>query len=314
MFPLYKNRSFSESISDPIAFFKKFGKHYFKNYFTVSGMFLLVMLVLLVFFSKAFTELTETSVSYNNQSSVASYFSNNSFYFGIAITIMALLGIILALINTSYPTLYIKLFEEKQLNFGTKEIVATFKQNFKKILLFFIGSIFIILPIAAIVLIINIALVFIIIGIPLFLFTIPALLVWISLSFNDYLLRDSGFFESLSNGYAMLKINFFPTVGATLIMLFILQTIQSIFTIIPYLIGIASLFASGNEMNPENAGETAGTAALIMSVIFIISIFIGYILYHFVYVQQVLIYYSKIESTEQTSSLTEIDLIGTDRE
>jgi len=317
MFQLYKDRSFGDYISDTIDFFKKFGKHYFKNYFIVNGIFLMILVVLIYFFSKIYMEFIQSSVISRGQnpSYVTEYFSNNLPVFIISFIIMMVLILVISIVNYALPSLYVELYEHKGLNFQAKDLIASLKKNFGRLLLFFIASFFVVLPIFFIVFIINIFLCFIIIGFPLFFITLPALMVWFSLSFNDYLLGKNHYFNALGNGFSMLKNNFWPAVGSSLIIFIIMYVLQTILTMIPYLFGVATLFASGQNLNdPANASDAFGTLSVMMIVIMVFSTLFGYIFQNFLNVQQVLVYYSQLEGSQNNTQNNEIELIGSDSE
>ncbi|MBP9792953.1 MAG: hypothetical protein KBC56_03045 [Flavobacterium sp.] len=317
MFQLYKDRDFGAYISDTIDFFKKFGKHYFKNYFIVNGIFLMILVVLIYFFSKIYMEFLQSSMTTvgQNNNYFTEYFNNNLPLFVISLLVFILLIGLISMINYAIPSLYIELYENKGTNFETKELIRSIKQNLGRVFLFFVASFFVVLPVFFIVLILNLALCFILIGIPLFLITIPALMVWISLSFNDYLLGKSSYFTSLGNGYSMLKSNFWPAVGSSLIMFIIVYILQSILTMIPYMFGVASIFASGQNLeDPANTNEVFGTISVLMIILMVFSTLFGYLFQNILNVQQVLIYYSQLEGSNQNSTNNEIELIGSEIE
>lgn len=317
MFQLYKDRTFGDYISDTIDFFKKFGKHYFKNYFIVNGIFLMSLVVLLYFFTTIYMESIQSSVisAGQNANYIQEYFSNNLPLFIISFVVMVVLILILSMINYAFPSLYVELYETKGINFEAKDLINSLKQNFGRILIFFIASFFVVLPIFLIVFIINVFLCFIIIGFPLLFITLPALMVWVSLSFNDYLLGKNSYFNSLMDGFTMLKNNFWPAVGASLIMVTIMYILQTVFTMIPYLFGIASIFSSGQDLNnPVNSGQAFGALSIIMSVVMIFSTLFGYFFQNILCIQQVLVYYSHLEESHQNDQNSEIELIGSDSE
>lgn len=317
MFQLYKDRTFGDYISDTIDFFKKFGKHYFKNYFIVNGIFLMILVVLIYFFTKIYMEFFQSTVISRGQNPnyISEYFNNNLPVFFISFVVMMVLILVISMVNYALPSLYVELYETRGLNFEAKDLIASLKQNFGRLLLFFIASFFIVLPIAFIVLILNVLLCFIIIGFPLFFITLPALMVWISLSFNDYLLGKNSYFNSLGNGFSMLKNNFWPAVGASLIMFIMMYIFQTILTMIPYLFGVASIFTSGQNFNdPAKANEVFGTLSIVMITMMVFSTLFGYIFQNFLNIQQVLVYYSQLEGSQSNSSNNEIELIGSDSE
>lgn len=317
MFQLYKDRSFGDYISDTIDFFKKFGKHYFKNYFIVNGIFLMILVVLIYFFSKIYMEFIQSSVISRGQNPnyVTEYFSNNLPVFIISFIVMMVLILVISIVNYALPSLYVELYEHKGLHFEAKDLIASLKKNFGRLLLFFVASFFVVIPIFFIVFMINALLCLIIIGIPLFFITIPALMVWVSLSFNDYLLGKNSYFNALGNGFSMLKNNFWPAVGASMVMFIIINILQSILTIIPYMIGIASIFSSGQNLNDSaNAGDAFGTLSIMMIVVMVLSTLFAYIFQNFLSIQQVLVYYSQLEGSQNNTQNNEIELIGSDSE
>jgi hypothetical protein len=317
MFPLYKDRDFGSYISDTIDFFKKYGKHYFKNYFIVNGGFLMVLVVLMYFFSKIYMEFFQTNMTLGGQNSnyVNEYFNNNIVLYTGSFFVMMILIMIISVINYALPTLYIELFEEKGTNFESAELFNALKQNIGRILLFFLASLFVVIPIFFIVFAINIALCFILIGIPLLFILFPAFMLWISLSFNDYILGKNNYFTSLSNGFAMLKNNFWPAVGASMVMFIIIYILQTIITMIPYMIGLFSMFGSGQNLNdPATSSDVFSTFAIMMVLVMVLSTLFGYLLQNFLNMQQVFVYYSQLEGSNQNSITHEIESIGAEIE
>lgn len=317
MFQLYKSRTFGDYVSDPIDFFKKQGKHYFKHYFIINGIFLMIFAVIIYFFTKIYMDFFQSTIINRNSSSnvVNDYFSNNAGVFIGTILGMIILGIIISIINYSYPTLYTKLYEQRGTNFETKDIINSIKGNFGRLLLFMLFSIFTMIPLFFIVMVINVFLCFIIIGFPLFFITFPALMSWMSLTFNNYILERKGYFESIGDGYRMLRSNFWPIVGGTLVMFVILYILQTIITMIPYMFGMISMYSVGNDLsNPENQSDFFGSFSIMMIAVMLLSTLVGFTFQNFLHIQQVLIYYSQVENEDLKTSNDEIELIGNDTE
>lgn len=318
MFQLFKKRDFSQNISDTIAFFKTFGKHYFKNYFTINGIFLLVLVVLFYFVAKVYMEFIVSVTANQGNSNVylANYFDGNIALFSIIFVVFILLLIFLSIINLAYPILYLQFLEKTgTVTFNTNQIITALKQNSGKLITFFFGLLFIIIPLMLVVFAFNVLLCFIIIGFPLFFVTIPAVMSWISLSFHEYLIQDVGFFESLGNGFRLLKQNFWSTIGTTIAVLIILQVIQSIITMVPYVIGLVLVFANAASSDMgANPHESLSTMTVVFSVILVFSVLLGYVFNNIIFINQGLIYYSLREEKEKNSSKSQIDLIGTDSE
>jgi hypothetical protein len=317
LFQLFKDRSFGDYISDPIDFFKKFGKHYFTNYFAINGIFLLLISISTYFFSKFYFDLIQSSINapLQNSNAIEAFFRDNAVLFLLIFILMVFFILFFSMINFAFPSLYIRLFEDKGTNFDTKEIIGLFKENFGRIIIFGLLSLLIFPFIFFIVMLINFGLVFLIIGIPLFFITLPALVIWANLSFNNYLLHKTPYFQSLSNGFTMLRNNFWPMVGSTLIFYILIQIVQGVLTFIPYTIGITSLISTGNSLsNPETSAEGFGAISIMATAFIIATILISYTFNNFIAIQQLLIYYSQIEKEDNNEIQSEIDLIGSDVE
>ena len=315
LFQLFKDRTFSDYISDPIDFFKKFGKHYFANYFAINGIFLLFISVSTYFFSKFYLDLIQSSVNAPQQNPFPfeAYITENLPLFLIGFIVIIIVTLLFGMINFAFPSLYIRLFEDKGTDFETKDIIHLFKENFGRIIIFGLLSMIIIPLVFLIVMALNFVLVFLIIGIPLFFITIPALMIWVNLSFNNYLLHKTPYFQSLSNGFTMLRNNFWPMVGATLIFYILIQIIQGFLTFIPYSVGLASLVTTENNFNEaQSSADSFGTISIMITAFIIATIIISYVFNNFIAIQQLLMYYSQIEKEDNNEIQSEIDLIGTD--
>src|SRR5690554_7181499 len=141
MFQLYKKRSFGDLISDTFSFLKITGKHFFKNYFTVTGIFLLVLLVLSYFVFKVYFEFAFSSLgtTFGNDP-MESVFGDN---LGMIILVFALFFILLifiSLLNYSFPVSYFRLYEKHKqtTNFTSKDIINEMKSTSGKLVVFFL--------------------------------------------------------------------------------------------------------------------------------------------------------------------------------
>ena len=317
MFELYKKRDLSANFSDTTAFFKTFGKHYFKNYLVINGMFLMILVVLIYFISKVYMELLFSGISnvQNNPNYLMAYFNNNISLIIGSFAITFLLIVILSMLNISFPVIYLKLFEKNNSdNFETLEIINGLKANIGKMIVFFLGSIFIILPLAIIVFGLLILLCFILIGIPLLFIVGSAFISWITLSYYEYIQKDVGYFRALVNGFTLVKQQFWTTVGTTFLMLMLVQIIQGFITMIPYVISMIWMFTSSSTPGWNSQTDTFSTMGILLAVIMVFSVLLSYIFNNFILVNQGLIYYSLQEEKENNSTKSQIDLIGTDIE
>lgn len=318
MFELYKKRDFSANFSDTTAFFKIFGKHYFKNYFVINGIFLMILVVLIYFISKVYMEVIFSGMSNmsNNPNYLMTYFNNNIALIAGAFIITFALVVILSLLNISFPVIYLRLVEKTNGNdFSIQEIISGLKNNIGKMIVFFFGSIFILFPLSIIVFGLLILLCFILIGIPLLFIVTPAFISWITLSYYEYIRKDIGYFSALSNGFSLVKQQFWSTIGTTFLMLMLVQIIQGFITLIPYVISMIWMFVSTkNIQETSSQTEVFSTMGIVAAVIMVFSVLLSYIFNNFIIVSQGLIYYSLQEEKENNSTKSQIDLIGTDIE
>lgn len=317
MIALFKKRNFNDYLNDTFSFFKKDGKHFLKNYFVINGIFLLLLVVFIYFLSKIYFEaifstLDNTNPGYNF---VDDLFNENLGLFIASLIGFILLSLFLTLLNFAYPVIYLEQYNKNLgTSFGTKEIINGMKSKIGKMLLFFIISLFIILPAIAILFTVLILLSFIIIGIPLMIIAFPAIFSLITLTFYDYLTTENGYFTSLGNAIGYLIKQFWPIVGVTMLMYMIVQIILSIFSMIPYVIAMVLLFTSIENNTTGPTQDTLSTFGIIMTVIFVTIILANYILNNLLIINQGMIYYSRREHDENNATFSEIDTIGTNFE
>ena len=318
MFELYKKRDLSAYFSDTIAFFKTFGKHYFKNYLVINGIFLMVLVVLIYFISKVYMEVLFSGITNvrNNPNYLMAYFNNNMAAIAGGFIFTFLLIVILSMLNVSFPVIYLKLVEKTNGNaFSTQEIISGLKENIGKMIIFLLGSLFIIIPLAAIVFVLLFFLCFILIGIPLFIIVGSAFMSWITISYYQFILKDVGFFTALSNGFSLVKQQFWTIVGTSFLMMLLVQIIQGFITMIPYVLSLIWMFVSTQDIQSQTSrNDTFSTMGIIIAVIMVFSVLLSYIFNNFILVNQGLIYYSLQEEKENNSSKSQIDLIGSDIE
>ena len=321
MFQLFKKRSTGDLINDSIAFFKLHGKHYFKSYFTINGIILALLVIAIYFVGKVYFEFITTLTSnagnnVNPESIFRSYFQSNLPIFIAVFIGMIVLVILSSMINFAYPVIYLDLYHNKRgTNFDTKDILQALKANAGKIIKFVIGTLFTIMPLMMIAFFINILLCFILIGIPLLFIVMPAFICWVSLSFYTYITEDVRFFTALGEGFDLLKQNFWPTIGATLIVTILIQIIQGVLTMIPYAFMMGSMFTTlKDNPDPAQMTEFMSTFSIAMTFVMVVSTVVSYIFQNLQLINQGLIYYSLREANEENTTHSAIDLIGTDGE
>lgn len=317
MFQLFKKRNFSELVGDTFSFFRMHGKHYYRNYFIINGGFLLVLMVLIYILFKIIFEgifsngLNSFSPDTDNHMAA---FINENLPLIVGISIFAgLIALFLTLITYAFPVAYLDLLQKKR-DFSTGEIIEAIKGKFGKIVLFFIASLFVLIPIMMIGIVLSFAMVFILIGIPLLFIIIPAMMCWFSLSFYDYISTENGYFDALGNGFRLLKQKFWPAVGSTAVMYLILQIVIGFVSMIPYFIGIFSLITTMENTPGKPDAEGFSFFIIMMGLMMVLSLLLNFILQNLLLVNQGIIYYSLREENENNTPKSEMDLIGTQSE
>jgi len=313
MFQLFKKRNFSDYISDTFTFFKVTGKHFFKNYFIINGTLLIMLMVLSYFVFKVYFEMIFANIGSSTPNFLEDYFNNNIGLIVGVFLVFFLLIMFISLINYAFPVIYMNLYDSKKgSDFETKEIIAELKSKFGKIVVFFLVIFLLSITAGLIIMGLIIALMFVLIGFVLAIIFIPAILALVQLSFYEYMNSEIGVFDALGKGFEKLKQNFWPIVGSTVVMYFIIQIVVSIFSLVPYIIGIASMFTS---LDNENSQEETLSFVSIMMVLFMcLTLLFSYILNNLLVVNNGIIYYSLREQNENRNTINDIDLIGTDSE
>jgi hypothetical protein len=306
MFQLYKNRNFSDLISDTFSFLKIYGKHYFKNYFIINGSLLLVLMVLFYVIFKVYFDVLFSNMNNQDPSFLMNYFNDNS---GIVIGVFCLLGLLfifMAMLNFAFPTIYFYLYEKNNgTNFTAKDCLNTIKGKMGKIAIFFLALLLLTFTVGVLIFGLVFALFFIFIGIPLLIIIGPAIINVVNLSFYIYMNSEIGVFQAFSKGIEYLRQKFWPAIGSSLIIYIIIQVASYIFTMIPYSFAIFSLFSSENK-NVEDFSFFGIIMVIVMCIAFVGTM----VLNNLIFINSGLIYYSIKEDNENIYSRSTIDQIG----
>ena len=312
MFQLYSKRNFSSLVGDTFTLFKLEGKNYFKNYFIINGGLLLVLCIIIYFFMQIFLKSAFLASSQNNSNAFLDSILTNVSLFIIFVLAMILLIMFASLINYLYPVAYLKLVEEKKQR-TLHNLTSLIKSKIGKTIKFYFLSIFIIVPLLLVLLGISFALVFVIIGVPILFILLPAYTSWVSLSYYEYISTNSTYFNALKKGLKLLKSKFWPVIGSNYVMQTIVQVVLGIVVMVPYFIGIFSIFINP-EQSTQNSENVFSLLTILLTVIMIISILFSYTLQNIILINQGIIYYSIIEEQENISAKNNIDLIGQNEE
>jgi hypothetical protein len=308
---LYKTRGFSEFFQDTFSFLKQNGKHFFKHYFIINGIFLLILSVLGYFFTKFYSDFLFSGILKNNSTSVVDeYMNENLGLFIIMIFVFLIVGLTAAIVSYAFPAIYLKLYNEKcGTNFETQDIVNTYKANIGKLFVFVICSIIIAIPLLFVFVICGFILMITIVGILMIPLLLGAFMLFFNMALMEYLENKKDIWECFGYSWILLKSNFWASIASVGLFYLISYVIQNIVTIIPYLFGMASLFTTVDQ-GSTSSEDIGGTMMIVMLIVFFISFIMGAILGNIVQLNQGIIFYSLKEQNENINTKSIIDQIG----
>jgi hypothetical protein len=314
----YQKRDFGAIISDTFAFFKEHGKNYFKNYILINGILLILLVgIFVIGYRELFSQFFGSNTSGENYYFQA-YFQANQAMLIFTSTLAFILFLAVMMVTYSYPILYLKrLSETGNKNIKAEEILGDLKKNIGKFLKFFLGLIFIMMPLAIVVFGLSALLMILLIGFLLLILMGPAFINVVNFLMYDYFNTEKGFFSSLSYAFRAQfsyksgreKSPFWKYWGATAVMYLIIQIISSIFTFIPLL-----LLGGSSLIVPENAdlqqSPLAGSMGVFLFIIYGISLLFSFLMVNLVFVNSGLQYYDSRTDLHRGVNFSEIDTIG----
>ena len=319
MMQFYKKRDFGALISDTFNFVKLYGKNYFKNYFVINGLLLILMVVLVFFGFKNIFSLIFEGIGGGNSASIGRYFLENIVQIIFTFLFIFLVFILISVVNYSYPVLYLKrLIETGNKNIAVDEIMSDVKKNIGKISKLFLGFVFIVFPLYLAVYGLSYTMTYRIQGLYflLVIFLTPVVTNVVNFLIYDYFNREKGFFSSLS--YAIRsqfsyqeynqKSPFWKYWGTTVILYILQQVVAYTFAFILVFIIILSLGLSLNMSSAETFYITLGLTVMAYPLIIIISL----IMSNFISLCSGFMYYDSRTDLHREMDLTEIDSIGRD--
>ena len=319
MMQFYQKRSFGAFISDTFAFFKEHGKNYFKNYILINGILLILMVVIFVFgYRELFSQMFGSNIGGQNYYFEA-YFQENQAMLILVSTIVFILFLAVMMVSYSYPILYLKrLSETGNKNIKADEILSDLKSNIGRFLKLFLGLFFIVTPLVMIVFGLSVVLMFILIGFFLMILLGPALMNVVNFLMFDYFNTKKGFFESL--GYAVRaqfsykngreKSPFWKYWGSTIVLYFIIQTVASIFTMIPMMLIFAGAMTTPR-ISQLQQNPLEGPMGIFVFIVYGLSLLFSFLMINVIFVNSGLQYYDSRTDLHRAVDLSEIDTIGT---
>ncbi|MBW7868748.1 MAG: hypothetical protein H3C31_10525 [Brumimicrobium sp.] len=303
----YKKRDFGQIIGDTFTFFKEYGRNFILNYLTINGGIILLLLITVVLgYGEIISQLFGGNIS-GETYYFQQYYNDNQMMLIFTSIILFLLLLLLMLFTFSFPVFYIKIVSETgNKKVTTSEIIDHFKGNFKRLLLFYLGTIFIVTPIFFAATLLSAFLIIIMIGLFLFIMLIPVMLNIVNFSLFDTLIGGNSYFKALITAFKMqFSRRFWKYMGATLVIYLIIYVISMLFTLIPILIFGFSIFTVAG-----GAQDDSTVMVILILVMYFISIIFSFIVFNAFYISAGWMYFDSREDLQGEASISEIDQMG----
>ncbi len=275
---LLQQRDFSDFFSDTFRFIKENGKHFFTNYFIINGIFLLIQLV-------------------------KNYYVGQGVMLPVVFELLyALLAMLFGVLNWTFVTIYMLLYNEKGLNFDYKDVLNYYKENAGKIIVFLLVSIILAIPIMIVFYIVLLISIITIIG-PFLVYA--ALLLWFSLAFYEYLFTNKGIIDSYTYALTLFTKKFWATTGSTALMFIMVMIVYGV------VLGATGVFSDLVTMNSEDPFSMMTTMQNVFKApaTLIVFTFLS-VLMVLLQISQGIIYFSQKELLENIATSNDIDQIG----
>lgn len=303
MFELFKKRDLASFITDTISFFKLEGKSFFKNYFIINGPLLAVLVICMYLLGGSlFTDV------FQNNTNLETLLGEDVAYSALWLILLIITSIVFSIIAYTFPILYLQNMAN-----GIEHTSSTYLKQLKSVsgraIVFALGSFFLIIPLLLICLSVSVLLSFILIGIPLLIILSAFSISWTCIAYYEYTSNDSAFFNAYGNAFDTIRSSFWPIIGNTLIVYFIIQIITSIVSFLPQSYYYFKLFTSLNE-GTSIGNELSPLFMTVMGISMIISVLISFVSTNFLLVNQGLIYYSGKEKEKSFNAFNSIEEIG----
>ena len=308
---LHKNRDFSAMFQDTITFIKRHGKHFFKHFFVVNGVFLLILLVIGYLLMSLYTEMIFGTMSDPNQSTAMDQYMNENFgVFLFLITLFIVFGLVSGIIAYAFTPIYLKLYNKYQSNnFGTKEILDTYKKHLDKIFIFLLCSILLGIPMIALLALIGFVLLITIVGSLLIPVLFGTFMLFFTMTLMEYIEGRRGIWECFGYSWTLMSTKFWAAVGSVGIFYLISYLIQNVITLIAYFFGLLKMLTGIND-GSLNQQDVGGIFTVVMMVAFFLGFLLSAVLNAIVLLNQGIVYYSLKEEKENVNTKSVIDQIG----
>ncbi|MFT5847981.1 MAG: hypothetical protein ACJARX_001526 [Psychroserpens sp.] len=308
---LYKSRGFGEYFQDTFAFLKQNGKHLFKHFFIINGIFLMILMAIGYFFSKFYTETLLGGLISGNNSGLEEYMNQNSGVFVLLVLIFIVVGLISAIVSYSFVPIYLKLYNKNSSkNFTATDIIHVYKANIGKIIIFLLCAIIVTIP-----LIIGVGLLLFVLAITIIgIFAMPLVIGAVSLFYQgtlmEYLDEKRGIWDSFGYSWKMISSKFWAAIACVGIFYLISYIAQNVIALIPYIFGMVNIFTDLETNTTPEPMAIQKTMTVMMLAIFLLTFLVSSILNVVLQLNQGIVYYSLKEDNENINTKSDIDLIG----
>lgn len=302
----YKKRDFGALIGDTFSFFRIYGVNFTKNYLMLMMPLLMMFLVVFIIgFKDLFLAGSFMQTTYGDQY-VSTYFSENSTLLFICGVFSVFILLFLWVINYSFPVIYIKKISESGAEKLTlEEIIQEYKKVSRKLIIFFVGYIFVVIPIFMVVFFVNFLLMFVVIG---FILIIPMIIGFLSISnfaLYDFLYRQEGFLTAIKNSFSILFSDFLKYIGSTFVMGFIVNMISFMLSFL-----FAFVIGSGAFLVGSSNSEPSMLMLGVIFIIYLVMITVSIVVSNMIYVNTGFMYLDSRKDLHREMDITEIDSIG----
>jgi hypothetical protein len=307
---LLKKREFSDFFTDTFQFIKVNGKHFFKNYLIVNGVFLLILMTFLYFFTKFYSNFINAQLITQQESEIELFFNENGPLAIALVFFFVIIAMIASIINYSYTPLYLNLYVKNEgSTFSSTDLFNSLKQNIGKILLFILASIIVAIPVTIAAAIGMFAVMITIIGIPLVLMVIAVVVLFYQHALMEYVRGERGVFESFGYSLNLLPKKFWHTAGCVSLFILMSYIVQLAISMIQMIFTGASMYS----LTPETQNDLSESSGLMITgllVTYLISFIVSSLLGLIMQINQGIIFYSLKEETENINTKSIIDQIG----
>lgn len=315
MFQLYKARNFSAYFKDTFDFLRLHGKHFFRNYIIVNGVFLLILIAMSIIFIQVYSDIfVQDFVLNRNPEALTNYLNEHSASIITYAIIFIIVGLIVGILNYAFIPIYFKLYQKHSgANFMVNEIVTELKANIGKLFKYILAAIVVSIPAIIVAGIISLILSITIIGIPFILFVVALITLFYHSALMEYILSDNKkVFDCFSYSLNLCFQKFFPAIGTVAVFMLMSIIFQSIFGMIEFVIsmilGVTSLEEPTNIYDLDRWSFTF----IFIFTIQIISYLVNYLVSAVLQINQAIIYFGLKEERENINTQSTIDQIGSD--